>query len=123
MTETSTTPTPPTSCPPWCTTDHASEPARVATIHSGHAAPPVTASSVAGRDVHINVFMAGGERPGENRISVVHSGTDHGGRGFSGVALLTPREAPSVADLLRVLGHGQLADAIDRAVATLGGES
>lgn len=123
MTETSTTPTPPTPCPPWCTTDHPGERAGLAKIHSGTVAAPITASTDGQRDVHINVFMAGGERPGENRISVVHSGTDHGGRGFSGMALLTPREAPSVAALLRVLGHVQLADALDRAVATLGGES
>jgi hypothetical protein len=103
-------------------TDHADEPAHVATIHSGTATTaPITTSADGQRDVHINVFLAGGERPGENRISIVHSGTDHGGRGFSGVALLTPREAPSVAALLRVLGNGQLADAIDHAVATLDG--
>jgi hypothetical protein len=122
MTETSTTPTPPKSCPPWCTADHVGEPANVATIHSGHAAPLITAS-VDGRDVHINVFLAGGESPGENRISVVHSGVGQGGAGYSGVALLTLREAPSVAVLLRVLGHVQLADALDRAVATLGSAS
>jgi hypothetical protein len=115
---------PNTPCPAWCTTDHAGEKANVATIHSGAATTaPITASIDGQRDVHINVFVAGGERPGENRISIVHSGTDHGGRGFSGVALLTPREAPSVAALLRVLGNGQLADVIDGAVATLGGAS
>ena len=120
MTETSTTPTPPPlSCPPWCTTDHASDinADRVGTIHGAHAGREVFDGG--GLPVNVGVFLHSGGAFEDAQITVVHSGTGTG----SGVTLLSPRTAPAIAKLLRALGHDDTADALDRAVATLGGAS
>jgi hypothetical protein len=112
------TPTPPTPCPPWCTRDHA-----VGPTHHGDPLEPATAASTTGRPVYVNVFLASDITPGRSEINIVHSGADEDGNGYSGTTLLLPREGPGVAALLRALGHAEIADALDKAAAILGGAS
>ena len=112
MPETSTTPTPPTSCPPWCTTDHANDQCG-ATLH-GAMVGEQHVEVADGPTVHLGVFLAAlaDDSP---KISLAYTPADGGG----GVVLLDPRSAAAVADLLGALRYAGAADALDRAVAEL----
>jgi hypothetical protein len=115
---TSTTPHTPQPCPPWCTTDHTDDDHGIL----GHRAKAGEEYVHNGNRlaVHIGAYLHDSPWRG-TVISLAYSVAD--GSGDDGAASLPPSEAPAVAGLLRALGHADIADALDRAVATLGGAS
>jgi hypothetical protein len=114
------TPHTPQPCPRWCTTDHTSEPARLATIHGAPVGQQVINAD--GRPhTHIGVYLAASSNLSTDaRVSIAHSPLDGSA---SGTTMLDQRAASGIANLLRTLGHAEIADTLDRAVAALGGES